>query len=342
MKIVAIILALFFSVGHISTGSANSDTLDNIKARGYLRCGVNIGLLGFSIKNRIGQWEGFDVEFCRALSVAIFNSADKIEYIPLSGKERFSALKYNKIDVLYRNSTMTALRDTSLGIVFPGINYYDGQGFLIHKDRNTNSAYKLQGSTFCMTDGTSSLRNLNDFLALNDLSDKVTVLKYRSAKEVLENINNGSCNASSSDQSQLYSQRISLNNPDDFLILPEIISKEPLGPAVKEGDHQWFSIVRWTLTAMIEAEFLNMNSNNISSLKESDNNSSSVARLLGLKGDIGKSLDLDNAWSYNIINKIGNYGEVFERTIGSQSKLGIARGLNAQWNEGGILYSSPF
>lgn len=339
MKFFLLAISLLSSAPTFADTPASNDTLDKIKARGFLRCGVNIGLSGFSIQDDKGQWSGFDVQFCRALSSAIFSTPDKVEYTGLSASERFSALKYDQIDVLYRNSTMTATRDTSLGISFAGINYYDGQGFLINKNKNVSSAYKLKDTTFCMTDGTSSLRNLENFLEANNLKQSTTILKFRSAKEVEKKLDDNICDATSSDQSQLYSQRISLKKPNDFLILPEIISKEPLGPAVKTGDSAWFAIVRWTLNAMIEAEFLGIDSKNAHTFKDSGG---SIYRLLGTESDIGQSLGLEADWAYKVISQVGNYGEVFESTIGSQSKLGIARGLNAQWNDGGILYSSPF
>ena len=336
----AVLCALLLSVA--THTYANNNILSEIKDRGYIRCGVNNSLLGFATKDGQGNWNGFDVEFCRALSVAVFNSPDNIRYVPVTAKERFSALKYNQIDVLYRNSTMTATRDISLGIQFAGVNYYDGQGFMVHKDKTVSSAYKIQDTTFCMTDGTSNLQNLRDFIEVNNLQDRIKILKLKSPQEMVENLNSGNCNATSSDQSQLYSLRTSLRNSKDYLILPEIISKEPLGPAVRRGDNNWFSVVRWTLNAMIEAEFLGLDSKNITAIKDSGSASGAAARLIGSKGNIGQSLGLESNWAYNVISKIGNYGEVFERTIGSQSELGIARGLNAQWNDGGILYSSPF
>jgi len=337
--LLAITLCLSFQA---FSESNPKNTLDEIKERGFIRCGVNTGLQGFSIQDKQGKWNGFDVEFCRALSSAIFETPDKVQYTGLSGKERFSALKYGQIDVLYRNSTMTASRDTGLDITFPGINYYDGQGFMIKKSKRVSSAYKLRNITFCMADGTSSLKNLNDFLTINNLNTQTKVLKLRTAQDIKTNLNNGTCDATSSDQSQLYSQRVFLNDPDEYLILPEVISKEPLGPAVQVGDNQWFSIVRWTLSAMIEAEFLDINSRNIANINNNEKNTASVDRLLGKTGDLGENLGLSKLWAYHIISQVGNYSEVFEKTIGSQSDLGIARGLNAQWNDGGILYSSPF
>jgi general L-amino acid transport system substrate-binding protein len=339
--IIFLVLGVLFSVsGYADEGYGN--VLTKIKNRGHLICGVNVGLKGFSEKDSNGIWSGFDVEFCKALSVAIFNEADRVEYIGLTGKDRFNALEDGIIDVLYRNSTMTATRDISLNIVFAGINYYDGQGFMVRNDRGIQSAYKTKGSTFCVTDGTVTLSNLVDFLKYNDLSEETKILRLQSSQEIISNLNSGFCNVATSDQSQLYSQRLSLNKPDNFLILPEVISKEPLGPAVKKGDAQWFSIVRWTLNAMIEAEFLGVSSKNIIAVRDSEASIGSVERLLGKKGGLGNDLGLSNEWAFNVIAKIGNYGEVFERTLGSQSDLGIARGLNAQWNEGGILYSSPF
>lgn len=325
-----------------SSFAETGEVLSAIKERGYLKCGVSTALQGFSIQDEQDKWQGFDVEFCRALSVAIFNDPEKVEYSGWLSSGRFKALKDNKIDVLYRNSTMTARRDITLGISFAGVNYYDGQGFLVSTSRNTNSAYKLQGATFCMESGTSSLRNFTDFLSVNNLTDQVNVKIFDAPEERIDSMNGGECDATSADQSALYSLRLSLEKPDEFLILPEIISKEPLGPAVRRGDDQWFTIVRWTLMAMIEAEFLGVNSQNIDTLQQAENNTGSVSRLLGLTENLGPELGLSQDWAYNMIRQIGNYSEVFERTIGSQSELNIARGINAQWNEGGILYSSPF
>lgn len=343
MRAILLIVIILLSQTTWSNTGARS-ILSEVKNRGYIRCGVNIGLSGFASKADDGTWRGFDVEFCRGLSAAVFGSPDNVRFVGLSGKERFSALNERKIDVLYRNTTMNASRDTSpsLNIVFAGTNYYDGQGFLVHRDKNIKSAYQLDGVTFCITDGSNSVDNLRDFLKVTGNFSKNKIVTLVSSKEILEGLQNGVCDATSSDQSQLYSQRTSLKNADDFVVLPEIITKEPLGPVVLRGDAQWYAVVRWALHAMIEAEFLGIHSQNIDEIKNSKNISGFSGRLLGIQGEIGKNLGLDSQWAYHIINQVGNYGEVFERTIGSQSNLGIARGLNAQWNNGGILYSSPF
>jgi general L-amino acid transport system substrate-binding protein len=341
MKSLLLIASITFI---LFTPFSSATTLDEVRERGYLRCGVNVGLLGFSTVTKDGLWEGFDVEFCRALSAAVFQDSSKVKFIGLTGKERFVALKRKDIDVLYRNTTMNAVRGTSvdLNIVFAGTNYYDGQGFLVSKKSNISSAFQLENNVFCMTAGSNSVGNLKDFLITTGALRKNKILELPSAKIIIQNLESSNCDVVSSDQSQLYALKTQLSRPDDFVVLPEVITKEPLGPAVLRGDSQWFSIVRWTLQAMIEAEFENISSSNIDALIASEKIRPNQARLVGVKGNIGENLGLKNDWSYHVLKQVGNYSEVFERTIGSKSQLGIARGLNAQWNAGGILYSSPF
>jgi len=323
---------------------AHASVLSEVKDRGYLRCGVNVGLLGFSTVDKNGVWTGFDIEFCRALSAAIFHDSSKVEFVGLTGKERFKALKNKQIDVLYRNTTMNAIRGTStdLNIVFAGTNYYDGQGFLVSKKSDVSSAFQLKEIVFCMTAGSNSVGNLRDFLAATGEVGKNKIVEFSSAKTVIANLESGRCDAVSSDQSQLYALKTELSRPDEFVVLPEVITKEPLGPVVSKGDPQWFSIVRWTLQAMIEAEFEGISSHNVDALVSSETITAGQARLIGTKGNIGENLGLKNNWSYHVISQVGNYSEVFERTLGSGSQLDIARGLNSQWNAGGLLYSSPF
>jgi general L-amino acid transport system substrate-binding protein len=267
-----------------------------------------------------------------------------VEFIGLTGQERFEALKIKKIDVLYRNTTMNAMRGTSadLNVVFAGTNYYDGQGFLVSKKNNISSAFKLEKIVFCMTAGSNSVNNLKDFLAATGAVEKNKIVELPSAKEVIEKLEVGRCDAVSSDQSQLYALKSQLSRPDEFIVLPEVITKEPLGPVVLRGDAQWFSIVRWTLQAMVEAEFENISSRNVDALISSGKVTAGQARLIGIEGNIGENLGLKNDWIYHVLSQVGNYSEVFERTIGSQSQLNISRGLNAQWNAGGLSYSSPF
>lgn len=345
MKFSNLFILFFFAVSSYTNANTQlpvDSVLNDIKNRGHLRCGVNKGgILGFAEQDTQGRWSGFDVEFCRAIAAAVFNDPEKIVFVPLSGTERFTRLSQKEVDVLYRNSTSTAVRDITLGIRFAGTNYYDGQGFIVVNSLGVRSAYKIQNARICSVLGTTSINNLRAFISANNLNSNL-IVEVVNEQEMIQSLQNSRCDAASSDQSTLYSIRASLNNADNFTILPEIISKEPLGPAIAQGDNNWFSIVRWTLNAMIEAEFLGINSNNIEALRESLNESSSRTRLIGTNGNLGQTLGLENDWAYNVIKTVGNYGEVFERTIGSESQLNIARGLNAQWNNGGILYSDPF
>lgn len=336
MKTLSIMMASGI-VASMTFGAQAAGTLDKVKKRGMVACGVSTGLAGFSQKDEKGSWSGMDVDVCRAVAAAIFGDADKVQYKPLTAKERFTALQSGEVDMLSRNTTWTHTRDTSLGLNFAGVNYYDGQGFMVSKKIGVNSATELDGATVCIQAGTTTELNLADYFA--DKKMKFTPITFDTSDQTRAGFESGRCDVLTSDQSQLYALRIGLAKPDSAVVLPEVISKEPLGPVVRQGDDDWFNVVRWSLMAMIEAEFLKIDSNNASQLKTAGN--PEQKRFLGADADTGKSLGLNKDWSMNIVTKVGNYAEVFERNVGSGSPLKIARGINAQWNDGGILYSAP-
>jgi general L-amino acid transport system substrate-binding protein len=317
--------------------AASAQTLKAVQDRGQLTCGVSEGLPGFSAKDGQGQWSGLDVDFCRALAAAIFNDATKVEFVPLSVDNRFTALQSKKIDVLSRNSTWTMGREAELGLVFPAVNYYDGQGFMVRNAMKMESALELADKSICLKSGTTTELNLADYFRNNRLSYKAVT--FHSAEEALKAYEDGKCESLTSDVSQLYALRSTLATPRDHVILPDIISKEPLGPVVRQDDFQWFNIVKWTQFAMINADELGVSRNNLDEAMKSGK--PSVRRLLGLEGNFGKQIGLTNDWAARIIRLVGNYGEAFERNVGTGSKLGIPRGLNQLWDKGGIQYAPP-
>jgi general L-amino acid transport system substrate-binding protein len=317
--------------------SAGAGTLDAVKAKGFVQCGVNQGLPGFSSPDDKGNWTGIDVDVCRAVAASVFGDASKVKFTPLSAKERFTALQSGEIDMLSRNTTWTSSRDGALGINFTGVTYYDGQGFLVNKKLGVKSAKELNGASVCVLAGTTTEQNLADYFRANKMT--FTPVVFEKTDETVAAYDAGRCDVLTSDQSQLYAQRIKLKNPDGHGVLPDVISKEPLGPAVRQGDDEWFNIVKWSLFAMLNAEELGINSKNVDEMKASKN--PEIQRFLGLEGDKGKDLKLDNAWAYNIVKQVGNYSESFERNLGSGSTLGIARGLNALWSAGGLQYAPP-
>jgi len=321
----------------LSIGGAQAQTLEAVKARGELICGVSQGLAGFSASDSKGEWSGFDVDYCRALAAAIFNDPKKVRFVGLTAAERFEALRSSKIDVLMRNSTWTMGRETELGLIFAGINYHDGQGFLVSRKRNLTSALELNGSKVCVQDGTTSEANAVDFFRANDIKYELVIAK--TLEELGNNYDSGKCDVLSSDVSQLYSERLSYKQPDDHTILPDVISKEPLGPVVRASDVKWFTIVKWVNFALINAEELGVTSKNIEEAKASKK--PDVRRLIGAEGEFGKQMGLDNAWALNAVRAVGNYGEIFERNVGTETKLGIPRGINQLWSMGGILYAPP-
>ena len=317
--------------------SVAGPTLDAVKAKGFVQCGVTTGLPGFSGADDKGVWSGIDVDMCRGVAAAIFGDADKVKYTPLTAKERFTALQSGEIDMLSRNTTWTLTRDTSLGLNFTGVNYYDGQGFLVAKDLGVKSATEMDGASFCIQAGTTTELNLADYFRANNMS--YTPITFDTSDQTAKAFEAGRCDALTSDQSQLYALRITLKNPDMAMVLPEVISKEPLGPVVRQGDDEWFNIVKWTLFAMLNAEELGVSSQNADSMKESKD--PNIRRLLGVSGVKGEWMGLPDDWSFNVIKLVGNYSEVFERNVGKDSPLQISRGLNALWKDGGIQYAPP-
>jgi general L-amino acid transport system substrate-binding protein len=313
-------------------------TLDSVKSKGFVQCGVSDGLPGFSYTDAKGEYKGIDVDICRAVAAAVFGDAGKVRFSPLTAKERFTALQSGEVDVLSRNTTWTSSRDAAMGLSFTGVTYYDGQGFLVNKSVGVSSAKELDGATVCIQAGTTTELNLSDYFRTNNL--KYTPITYDTSDESAKSLESGRCDVLTSDQSQLYAQRIKLAKPDDYVVLPEVISKEPLGPAVRQGDEEWFGIVRWTLFAMLNAEELGLTAANVDEMAKSTSNPD-IARLLGAEGEYGKDLKLPKDWAVQIVKQVGNYGEVFERNIGSGSDLKIERGLNALWNNGGLQYAPP-
>lgn len=321
--------------------AASAGTLDDVKAKGFLQCGVNTGLIGFASPDDKGEWTGFDIDYCRAVASAIFNDPQKVKFTPLNAKERFTALQSGEVDVLIRNTTWTISRDTSLGLDFAGVNYYDGQGFMINAKKlsGINSALQLSGASVCVQAGTTTELNLADYFRANKMEYNPVV--FEKVDEVNAAYDAGRCDAYTTDQSGLYSIRLSLSNPDDHVVLPEIISKEPLGPAIRQGDSQWADVIRWVHFALLDSEELGVSQANVDEMMKSDN--PEIKRLLGTEADtkIGTDLGLTNDWVVNILKGVGNYSELFERNIGSGSPLKIARGLNAQWTKGGVQYGMP-
>ena len=308
-----------------------------MKRKGHVQCGVSQGLPGFSNPDQKGNWTGIDVDVCRAVAAAVLGSADKVKYTPLSAKERFTALQSGEVDVLSRNTTWTLVRDTALGLNFAGVNYYDGQGFMVRKDLGVKSAKELKGASVCVNIGTTTELNMADFFRGNKMEYKPVV--FEKADEVVAAYDSGRCDVYTTDQSGLAAQRLKLKDPNAHMVLPEVISKEPLGPVVRHGDDQWLDIVKWTLYAMLEAEEFGIDSKNVDSMKSSDN--PGIKRLLGTEGDIGGNLGLDKEWAYRIVKQVGNYGESFNAHVGPNTPLQLPRGVNALWKDGGLQYAMP-
>ena len=321
----------------MSASAVSAATLDDVKSKDSLQCGVSQGLPGFSNQDENGNWSGLDVDFCRAVAAAIFGDSRKVKFTPLSAKERFTALQSGDIDVLSRNTTWTISRDTALGMNFSVVNYYDGQGFMVRKDMGINSALQLSGASVCTNTGTTTELNVADYFRANNM--EYELVAFEKADEVVAAYDAGRCDVYTTDQSGVYAQRLKLTDPNGHVVLPEIISKEPLGPVVRQGDDQWLNIIKWTHFAMLNAEELGVTQGNVDEMKDSNN--PSVKRLLGTEGEFGGAIGLGNDWAYNVIKQLGNYGESFDRNVGPDTKLGIARGVNAQWNEGGLQYGPP-
>jgi general L-amino acid transport system substrate-binding protein len=313
-------------------------TLDGVKARGQLICGVNTSGPGFSNADSQGRWTGLDVDFCRAVAAAALGDAGKVKFVPLNSQQRFTSLQSGEIDVLSRNSTWTLTRDASLGVVFTGINYFDGQGFMVPKKLKIDSAKKMNGATVCVQAGTTSEKNVADYFAANAMKYKPVV--FDTAEAITSAFFAGRCQVYTTDMSDLAGARTKAPKADDYVILPQVISKEPLGPSVRRGDDEWFQIVRWTLFAMLEAEEDGLTQANVDEQKTA-NKDPGVQRFLGVSEDTGKLLGLDAAWAYRIVKQVGNYGESFERNLGPKTPVGLPRGVNNLWTKGGLMYAPP-
>ncbi len=334
MKRIALLIAL---AALVCAQGAVAQTLKTVKDRGMLNCGANGTLAGFGLPDAQGKWTGLDVDFCRAVAAAVLGDPNKVKFVPLSAKDRFTALQSGEVDVLVRNTTWTSSRDTSLGLNFVGVNYYDGQGFMVRTALKVNSALELNGASVCVQQGTTTELNLADFFRAHNIQLKSVT--FATANEAVKAYDAGRCDAYTTDASGRYAERLRLTNANDHIILPEIISKEPLGPAVRHGDDQWFDVVKWTLFAMINAEELGVTSKNVDEMLKSTN--PDVKRLLGTEGNYGEQLGLSKDWAVHIVKAVGNYGESFERNVGTGSPLKIDRGLNKLWSKGGIQYAPP-
>ena len=332
------LLVAFATIACLGAGVADAGpTLDGVKAKGFVQCGVNPGLAGFGAPDASGNWSGLDIDYCRAVAAAIFGDPNSVKFTPLSAEERFTALQSGEVDMLARNSTWTMGRDTKLGLDWAGVNYYDGQGFMVKQSLGVTSALQLGGATVCVQTGTTTELNLADYFRANGLELQTVV--FENGDETVAAYDQGRCDAFTTDASGLYAERTKLANPAEHIVLPEIISKEPLGPVVRQGDDEWRNIVSWTHYALVNAEDLGITQANVGEMMASTN--PEILRYLGVEGDFGTQLGLGNDWAANIIKSVGNYGEVFERNVGTATPLGIARGLNALWSKGGLQYGPP-
>jgi len=331
-KILALACALLLA------GVARADTLDQVRARGVLACGVNLGLAGFGLPDNRGEWRGFDIDYCRAVAAAIFDDPQKVRFTPLSGKDRFTALQSGEIDLLSRNTTWTQSREAGQGLLFAGINYFDGQAFLTRKSRNLKSVRDLKGASICVQQGTTTELNLADYFRKSGITAETVV--FTGGDEAVKAYESGRCDAYTTDGSALYAQRLKLAAPDDHEILTETISKEPFGPVVRQGDDRWFNLVKWTHFALLDAEELGVTAANVEQLRQTSD-TPEIRRLLGADNDFGAGLGLSKDWVVRIVRAVGNYGEIFERNLGQGSPLKIPRGRNAQWRDGGLHYAPP-
>lgn len=327
----------FISIAISCLAVASASTLSDVRKTGTLKCGVSTGIPGFSNPDRQGRWSGLDVDVCRAVAAAVLGSADKVEYIPLTPKDRFNALQSGEIDVLSRITTWTHSRDTTLDIIFAGVSFYDGQGFMVRKDSNIKTPKDLDGAAICVQQGTTTEQNLADYF--REFSLRYQPVAFASSDQAINGFKAGRCSAVTSDLSQLYAQRTKLKDPDSALIMSAVISKEPLGPAVRQDDMQWYNIVKWCLFALVNAEELGVSSVNVDEMRKS--NKPVIQRLLGVNADTGRAMGLPSDWGYKIIKQVGNYQEIFDRNVGIDSELNIDRGLNSLWNKGGIMFAPP-
>ncbi|SET69024.1 amino acid ABC transporter substrate-binding protein [Oceanicella actignis] len=334
----SLILGAVAAIG-LAAGAASANTLEDVKAKGHLQCGVATGVPGFAFTDADGEWQGFDVAVCRAVAAAIFGDPKAVKFTPTTGKTRFTALASGEVDMLARNTTWTFSRDTDLGFDFVGVNYYDGQGFMVRKDLGVTSAKELDGATVCIQTGTTTELNLADFFRVNGMSYEPVPIETNA--EARQKYLAGACDVYTTDASGLAATRSTFEDPKAHVILPEIISKEPLGPLVRHGDNEWGDLVRWTLNALIIAEEKGITAANVEEMAKGTNDPE-INRLLGAEGEYGKMIGLGKDWAVNAIKAGGNYGEIFDRYIGEDTPVGLARGLNAQWTQGGLLYAPPF
>ncbi|WLD59465.1 transporter substrate-binding domain-containing protein [Salinispirillum sp. LH 10-3-1] len=335
MKKLATLIGGVAAVATLSMG-AQAQTLEQVKNRGSLNCGVSTGLPGFSSTDSAGNWQGLDADGCRAIAAAVLGNANSVSFVPLTAVERFTALQSGEIDVLVRNTTWTLTRDASLGLNFTGVNYYDGQGFLVSTDLGVSSALELDGAAVCIQSGTTTELNLADYFRFNGMSYEPVL--YDTSEQTISGFEAGRCDVLTTDQSGLYGLRLQLSNPAGAMVLPEVISKEPLGPVVRQGDDNWFNVVKWVHYAQLNAEEMGITMANVDEMRTSNN--PEVVRLLN-SNEMGAHLNLDANWAYNIVKQVGNYGEMFERTVGMGSPLQIDRGINALWVDGGLQYGMP-
>jgi len=332
-----VLLALALAASAPATALAGK-TLDGVRQRGEVICGVNTSAPGFSAADSQGRWRGLDVDMCRAVAAAVLRDASKVRFVPLNSQQRFAALQSGEIDILSRNTTWTLTRDASLGIVFTGINYFDGQGFMVPKKLKVDSALKLGGAQICVQAGTTSEKNVAEYFAAHNVKYRSVV--FDTAEGIQSAFFAGRCQAYTTDMSDLAGARTHASNPGDYMVLPEVISKEPLGPAVRRGDDEWFQIVRWSLFTMIEAEEGGLTQANADKMR-AESKDPAVQRMLGVGEDTGKLIGLDKEWSYRIVKQVGNYGESFERNMGPSTPVGLPRGVNKLWNKGGLMYAPP-
>ncbi|HKH80025.1 MAG TPA: amino acid ABC transporter substrate-binding protein [Methylovirgula sp.] len=333
-----LLFCVFFGLAlAVSSGDADATTLDQVKQRGYLICGSNPGLPGFGLPDDNGNWTGFDVDFCRAVAATIFDDPSKVKFLPLTAKDRFTALQSGEVDVLAHNTTWTLSREAGQGLLFTGVNFYDGQGFMVRGKLNISSALELSGASICVQQGTTSELNIADFFHSHQMPYEPVA--FATSDEAVKAYENGRCDAFATDSSALYVERAKLADPDAHVILPEIISKEPFSPAVRQGDDQWFNLVKWVNFVMLDAEEADISSANVDDKMKSED--PEARRILGVEGNFGEGLGLSKDWAYRIIKHVGNYAEVFERNLGEGSPLRIKRGLNALWTHGGIQYAPP-
>jgi len=334
----AVLATALVGAGALGSVAHAGATFDAVRAKGFVQCGVHTGVAGFSMPDSQGVWRGVDVDMCRAVAATLFGDASKFKVTPLTTQQRFTALQSGEIDMLSRNTTATLTRDTTLGLISVGINHYDSQGVMVKKALGVTSAKELDGATVCVQPGTTTELNLADWFRANNISYEPVIID--NINEVVRAFAAGRCDAFTTDKSQLAATRVTtFENPDDYIILPEDFSKEPLGPMVRQGDEQWFNVLRWALNAMLEAEEYGITSKNVDEMLKSTN--PNVQRILGVTPGMGKNLGVDDRWAYNIIKQVGNFGESFEANLGMDSPMKLARGINAQWRDGGLMYGWP-